>query len=136
MRSGFSVCAKAFKCQVLFPRKLPRPTTCKRRFATLLSLETLAEYSRTSPGRRGNPVSTGGKTFFESAGSAGTGDFTPGALTGFFAGGASRKPGGSADTTSGGGCCPRTWSQKNAAAAQPSAANAARPTVVLRLMLF
>src|SRR5260370_41913246 len=67
MRKGFSVCAKAFKCQVFFSRKLPRPTTCKRRVATFSRLETLAEYSRTSPDRRGNSVSAGGGTFLGTA---------------------------------------------------------------------
>src|SRR5712691_4156434 len=99
MRNGFSVGAESLKCKVLFPRKLPRPATCNFRVATLLRLETLAEYSRTSPARKGNPVSTGCKTFFESASEAGAVDFTAGAFTGFSAGGDSRKPGGSADTT-------------------------------------
>src|SRR5712692_1407586 len=85
MRSGFSVCAKAFRCQVLFPKKLPRSTTCSFRVATLLRLETLAEYSRTSPARRGNSVSAGGRTFFELAGKVCEPDFAAGAPTGFFA---------------------------------------------------
>src|SRR5260370_38825372 len=102
MRKGFSVCAKAFKCQVFFSRKLPRPTTCKRRVATFSRLETLAEYSRTSPDRRGNSVSAGGGTFFELAAKVA---FTTAGVTRFFTGGASRKTGGAAPTTSGGGVC-------------------------------
>src|SRR5258706_9063408 len=96
MRSGFSVCAKAFRCQVPFPRKLPRSTTCSFRVATLLRLETLAEYSRTSPARRGNSVSAGGRTFFELAGQGFRTGLAARAPTGLFAGGGGREPGRSA----------------------------------------
>src|SRR6267378_1415778 len=103
MRKGFWVCAKARRCQLFLPRKLPRPATSRRRVATLSSFETLAVYSRTSPARRGIPVSTGGAGFFESAGKDGKAGFTARALVGFSGGSASRKPGGSGDATSGGG---------------------------------
>src|SRR5260370_21307720 len=96
MRSGFSVCAKAFRCQVLFPRKLPRSTTCSFRLATLLRLETLAEYSRTSPSRRGKPVSAGGRTFFELAGKVFETGFPARAPTRVFRGGHGLETGGSA----------------------------------------
>jgi len=47
MRSGFSVWRESFlDARCPFPRKLPRSTTCSFRVATLLRLETLAEYSR------------------------------------------------------------------------------------------
>src|SRR5258706_4935489 len=108
MRSGFSVCAKAFKCQVPFPRKLPRSTTCSFRVATLLRLETLAEYSRTSPARRGNSVSAGGKTLFELAGKGRATGLTAHPPTGFFSRGGSREPGGPAHTVSGAGRWRRT----------------------------
>src|SRR5260221_13631866 len=103
MRSGFSVCAKAFRCQVLFPRKLPRSTTCSFRVATLLRLETLAEYSRTSPARRGNSVSAGGRTCFELAGKACRADLTGGPPTRLFPRGHASEPGGPARHASGGG---------------------------------
>src|SRR5260370_21491816 len=133
MRNAFWVCAKACKCQVLFPRNVPRPATCSRKVATLLSWETLAVYSRTSPARRGSTASTGGAAFFEPRGKA---DFAAAAFAGFAAGSASRKPGGSGDTTSGTGCAPCARRQERAPMAQLSTARDATPTVVLRLMLF
>src|SRR5579859_2393991 len=59
MRSGFSVCAKAYRCQALLPKKLWRARVCRRRLATLLSLETSAENSRTSPACKGGVASAG-----------------------------------------------------------------------------
>src|ERR1700687_2285268 len=108
MRNGFNVWANACKCQVLFPKKLPRPATCSFRVATLSSLETFAVYSRTSPALSGSPGSTGDATFFESAGKV---DFTAAALEGPSAEVASRKPGGSADNASGARGSPRACSQ-------------------------
>src|SRR6202158_6150418 len=108
MRKGFNVWANACKCQVLFPKKLPRPATCNFRVATLLSLETFAVYSSTSPALRGSPASTGDAAFFESAGEV---DFTAAAFADFSAGVASRKPGGSADTPSRMRGSPRACSQ-------------------------
>src|SRR5260370_27023381 len=98
MRNGFNVWANACKCQVLFPKKLPRPATCSFRVATLLSLEIFAAYSSTSPALSGSPASTGAAAFFESAGEV---DFTAAAFADFSVDVASRKPGGSAHTAPG-----------------------------------
>src|SRR5260370_38210721 len=133
MRNGCGVCANACKCQALFPKKFPRPATCNFRVATLLSLETFAVYSSTSPALSGSPVSTGDAALFESAGKT---DFTAAAFAGFSAEGASRKPGGSADTTSGRRCSPRGWSHENAPASQPSTATPGIATAGLTLLLF
>src|SRR5437762_8959274 len=91
MRNGLCVWAKACKCQTLFPRKVPRPATSSFKLATFSRLETLAVYSRTSPARRGNAVSTGAAAFFETAGRRG---LPAAALAGFAGGGASRNPAG------------------------------------------
>src|SRR5258708_32422883 len=77
MGKGFSVRGKACRWQAFFPKKLRRSTICKRRFATLLSLATSAEYSRISPARKGVPASAGGTrslgwVVFGSAGGAET----------------------------------------------------------------
>src|SRR5256885_17023887 len=105
MRNAFCVCAKACKCQTLFPIKVPRPATWSFKLATFSRLETLAVYSRTSPGRRGNAVSTGAAAFFEMAGRWGLAAAAFPALADF--GGASWKPAGPGDTTSGPGFAPR-----------------------------
>src|ERR1700741_3878791 len=98
MRSGFWVCANACKGHALLPEKLPRPAICTFRFATLLTFETLALYSRISPAFKGKLVSTGGALFFASVGFE---DFPGRTSARFAAGGGWRKPGGSRDTTSG-----------------------------------
>src|SRR2546429_5971901 len=110
MRNAFCVCAKACKCQTLLPIKVPRPATWSFKLATFSRLETLAVYSRTSPGRRGNAVSTGAAAFFEMAGRRG---FAAAAFAGLAeSGGASRKPAGSGDTTSEAGPCSRARTEE------------------------
>src|ERR1700688_896623 len=75
MRKGFSVRAKACRCQAFFPKKLRRSTISRRRFATLLSLATSAANSNTSPARKGVAASPGagrspGAVTFDGAGEA------------------------------------------------------------------
>jgi len=125
---GFWVCAKACKCHVLFPRKLPRPATCSLRVATSLSLETLAVYSRTSPARSGTPVSMRDVTLFEPANN---GDFSAATLAGFSAGGASRKTGWLSRYNFRSALLPMRMQPVKRAAAQPSTASAATLTAVL-----
>src|SRR2546429_9036520 len=103
MRNGLCVWAKACKCQTLFPRKVPRPATSSFKLATFSRLETLAVYSRTSPARRGNAVSTGAAAFFETAGRRG---LAAAALAGFAGGGESRNPAGGGGEASRKGCDP------------------------------
>src|ERR1700675_626576 len=68
MRKGFSVCANAWRCHALLPRKFRFSATFKRRFATLFNFDTFAEYCQVSPARNGEPASATTAVFFESAG--------------------------------------------------------------------
>src|SRR5216683_7771890 len=58
MRSGFSVCAMAWRCQAVLPKKVRRSRICSRKLATLLRFATSAANSSTSPERRG-PAASG-----------------------------------------------------------------------------
>jgi len=74
-------------------RKLPRSAICTFRFATLLTFETLALYSRISPAFNGKLTSAGDTLFLALVGFKGFPARTPARLA---AGGGCRKPGGSA----------------------------------------
>src|SRR5579859_1195944 len=57
MRNGFSVRAKACRCQAVLPKKVRRSRICSRKLATLLSFATSAANSSTSPARSGPAAS-------------------------------------------------------------------------------
>src|SRR6266849_1320444 len=58
MRSGFSVWAKAWRCQAVLPKKLRRSRICSCKLATLLRFATSVANSSTSPERMG-PAASG-----------------------------------------------------------------------------
>src|SRR6516164_7787364 len=67
MRYGFSVWAKACKCQEFLPPRFLFSAATIFKFATVLfNWVTLALYSSASPGRSTNPGSAGGLAFLPS----------------------------------------------------------------------